>query len=541
MFRDPFRIALAIASVVLSAPALADNVALFINNSNYSALNDPRGTGDDERIVQALRSSDFSIISGQNKWSAEMRAMVQLFSGQLSGADRTIIILGGHFVHTKRDSWLLGTETSEVDGVTVGATSLSVGAVLDRVASLPGRAVVMLAASGNPPDFETDLLPGIGVLDIPQGVTVITGSPDQLRSLMTRSLLQPGTSLADAVAAAGPDVEVAGFITDAMPFLPEDSSAVHTANAENEFWQTVQAIGTSEALEAYLSRYPQGRFRGDATRQIAELRDAPRRDAEAREQALGLDRNDRKQIQRNLALVEYDPRGIDGIFGRGTRAAIVLWQKQSGFDETGFLSGNQIAKLRSVAATRAAELEEEARLRQREEDRRDRNFWKGTGISGDEDDLRAYLERYPDGLSSESAHDQLAVFEAERRASAEVEEREYWDDVREEDSAEFYRRYHQRYPNGAFGKDALARLRELEGVDDARSAADMREERQVAANGVTRLLVEQRLSSLGLDTGSVDGRFDEATRQAIRRFQRARNIPPSGFVTQQTMVRLLTR
>jgi peptidoglycan hydrolase-like protein with peptidoglycan-binding domain len=37
----------------------------------------------------------------------------------------------------------------------------------------------------------------------------------------------------------------------------------------------------------------------------------------------------------------------------------------------------------------------------------------------------------------------------------------------------------------------------------------------------------------------VDGVFDNATRRAIRRFQRARDITPTGFVTQRTLVLLL--
>jgi len=541
VFRDPIRIVLVIASVVLCWPALADNAALFINNSNYSQLDNPRSTRNDDRIIQALRSSDFLVTSGQSKWGEEMQTMVQLFSGQLADAERSIVVLGGHFVHTKRGSWLLGTETKEVDDVSVGMTSLSVGAVLDRVAGQPGRAVVLLAPSDNPPEGGAGLQPGIGPLDIPQGVTVIIGTPDLLGRLMVRSLLQPGTTLADVAAAADPDIRVTGFVTDAMSFLPEDSIADPTVDAEEVFWQASQAIGTVEALEAYLNRYPQGRFRDAANGQIVELRDAPQRNAEAQEQALGLNRDARKQIQRDLALLGYDPRGIDGIFGRGTRAAVTRWQKQNGFDETGFLSGNQIAKLQSEAEVRAAELEEEARLRQLEEERRDREFWQGTGISGDEDDLRAYLERYPDGVYSELARDQLAVFEAERRATAEAEEREYWDDVREADSADLYRSYLQRYPDGVFSEDARARLRELEGVNDTRSAADRQEERRVAGNLVTRLLVEQRLHFLGLNPGSIDGRFNEATRRAIRRFQRARDLTPTGYVTEQTMVHMLSR
>ena len=65
-------------------------------------------------------------------------------------------------------------------------------------------------------------------------------------------------------------------------------------------------------------------------------------------------------------------------------------------------------------------------------------------------------------------------------------------------------------------------------------------EARVLANPITRLLVERRLQQLGLKPGNADGKFDEATRKAIRRYQRARELPVTGFVTQQTLVRLLS-
>ena len=37
-----------------------------------------------------------------------------------------------------------------------------------------------------------------------------------------------------------------------------------------------------------------------------------------------------------------------------------------------------------------------------------------------------------------------------------------------------------------------------------------------------------------------DGTFDADTRRAIRRFQRSRDLPVTGYVTQATMVHLLT-
>ena len=55
----------------------------------------------------------------------------------------------------------------------------------------------------------------------------------------------------------------------------------------------------------------------------------------------------------------------------------------------------------------------------------------------------------------------------------------------------------------------------------------------------TRRLIEDRLSKLGLRPGEVDGVFDDRTRRAIRRYQEARNVPVTGYLNQQTVVRIM--
>ena len=109
------------------------------------------------------------------------------------------------------------------------------------------------------------------------------------------------------------------------------------------------------------------------------------------------------------------------------------------------------------------------------------------------------------------------------------------------DTARAYETYLTEYPEGAFRREAEARRLALsqQGRDDAAIAAARAEEATVAGNISARLLIEQRLTQLGEDPGTVDGAFDEATRRALRRFQRARNLPGTGYVTQATLARLL--
>ncbi|MEM7505732.1 MAG: peptidoglycan-binding domain-containing protein [Pseudomonadota bacterium] len=68
----------------------------------------------------------------------------------------------------------------------------------------------------------------------------------------------------------------------------------------------------------------------------APTRPEDRLSAELEEQ-LALNRSQRAVIQRRLILAGYDPQGVDGIFGEGTRAALAEMQQAKGFTPTGYL------------------------------------------------------------------------------------------------------------------------------------------------------------------------------------------------------------
>ncbi|MCR9089619.1 MAG: peptidoglycan-binding protein [Rhodobacteraceae bacterium] len=80
--------------------------------------------------------------------------------------------------------------------------------------------------------------------------------------------------------------------------------------------------------------------------------------SEADEAALGLDRQAIRDLQARLLVSGFDPNGVDGKVGRGTRAALRAWQTSVGADPTGFLNSDQQAALatqseQALAAWRA--------------------------------------------------------------------------------------------------------------------------------------------------------------------------------------------
>lgn len=63
------------------------------------------------------------------------------------------------------------------------------------------------------------------------------------------------------------------------------------------------------------------------------------------EAALGLSRQQRSAVQAGLTRRGFDTRGIDGMFGQGTRNAIGAWQRANDLTSTGYLTAGQAEKL----------------------------------------------------------------------------------------------------------------------------------------------------------------------------------------------------
>jgi len=63
------------------------------------------------------------------------------------------------------------------------------------------------------------------------------------------------------------------------------------------------------------------------------------------EAALGLSRQQRAEVQAGLTRRGFDTRGVDGVFGRGTRNAISAWQRANDLSATGYLTSAQVQRL----------------------------------------------------------------------------------------------------------------------------------------------------------------------------------------------------
>lgn len=514
------------ALCMLAAGSVAAETALVIRNVSG-------GAGAVETQFEGYRTAVVSDVSvpGFREFLGDV---------QRAGArgEPLVIVLSGLFYHGAHESYFLGSDAPRRNTpASAFASGLPLSVVFDAVSGLQGRVIVMLADAADQP---------FPALDIAHGITVITGTPRNV-GRFAGMLTSGGAGRESAALLRGAQVRAQGFVPgDFAAFAVVGGEVAPISGgdeaAERRLWLSVKARDSIAGYELYLQTYPKGIYVGEAREVIEAIRSEPVRAAQAGEKALKLSRSARREIQRDLQLLGFNTRGIDGLFGRGTRGAISAWQKRNGLAQTSFLTADQVARIDAQAAKRAAELEEEARRKQEQQARADRGFWEETGKAGDAPGLRAYLKRFPDGLFADVAQERLDDLERLARSRAQEADRLAWDRARMGNTAAAYEDYLRAYPSGMFAEDARAAIEARRSESANREAVERaaaEEKAIVPASSGIRVMVEQRLRQLGLEPGRIDGAFDNATRRALRRYQAARNLPVTGYIDQQTAVRLL--
>lgn len=538
-----FKILMVAGLVVLGGmPAAAGDVALVMSNSQHRYLPFVDTRFASQALPNMLRQSGFEVFEAHNKNGNDLRETAERFINALGDPrDRVFVYLSGHFVSGLNGAWLLGLNANTPSALTVGAQSLSVSAINALLADHAGHAVMVVATPSQELSLGRGLTAGLNELIAAQGVTVIEGTPKQIPDVVG-SLLEAGTSMSDLTNRSRyRGVTFKGYLGSDAVFTAASGDVPVREDPEAAYWSVVQDMNTKTSYEAYLRRYPSGRFAADARRGVESLHQSEAQRFMDAEAALRLSRDARRQVQRDLALLGFDPKGVDGVFGRGSRTAIAGFQRSYTYQETGYLDGEQLRELRRVASIRERELEDEARRRQDELERNDRDFWQRTGAAGNEAGYRDYLRRYPDGLYSAQAYERLRVISEERGGG--VAERRAWANTQAKDTIAAYRAFLKDYPYGAFSEMARVRLAESMEEDKNSEAinADKATERSIAGNPIARILVERRLADHKMSPGPIDGKFTKKTRKAIRNFQRKRGLPVTGYVSQATMVQLMSR
>ncbi len=542
------RLLLSTALSMMALPAFAEDAALLLGVERYRNLDRYVGGASVTGAARELSDAGYAVEAATNETATDMRQLLARFMQRSDEAERLVVAMSGRFVTDGDRSWLLSARASEPSLFNIAQDAISVESVLQVMARTPGQSILLLGYdTGETDAYDKILREGLGSLDIPQGVTVIVGDPRQLTRLIEGTIVTPNAEVVAAVA-SNRSIKLRGYRPQSLIMQRAEVSEtprptrpyVVDRAAETILWQRTVRADTIEAYRAYLADFPRGTFSQDAVDAIETIRSEPNRAARLEEDALSLTRNARRGIQRDLSILNYNTRGIDGIFGQGTRTAISNWQQQNGFPQTGYVTDEQVTRISAQADRRSAQLEAEAAREREAELRRDRAYWEETGANGREPGLRSYLERFPDGIYAERATSQLVELEQDKMNRAARADRDAWELARNRNTVASYETY-LKLGTGSFRQEAQTRLAALRDDQSGEASRDQARAAEDALNlnRLTRQLIEGRLDQLGLDPGTVNGQFGNKTRRAIRQFQRSRGLEPTGYISQAALVQLL--
>ncbi len=479
----------AITGVVMAlgaGAASAGDLALIIAQERYDNLKNLPGVSAEASALQtAYKADGFDVMLVKDVRAQQILSTIQDYEAKMAGQDRLVIHFMGHLSVSKQNLRFLPKNAKRLNLTATTYAGHSIDVMYELLGRRPGRSALILET----PTENMALALAQGPR-IAQGVLVVAG-PVRATSGIVRNQLLAGDIPPATIRQNNPSLIVTGFVNDlpfdtVRAFEPKDlAPEPNDAFAEMAAWREATNAGTKDALEGYLSAYPNGMFVSEATARMDALV-PPEQRAEA---AMNLSRNERRQIQRNLTLLGFNTRGVDGIFGGGSRKAIAAWQGSERFRPTGYLDVAQIRVLQASADARQQELDRQAEQDKAARDAADLALWQRTGASGREADLRAYLNEYPEGLFASQA------------------------------------------------TRALASIQERSGVQQ--NAAAEAVESRLGLTQRTRWLVEQQLARLKINPGPVDGKFDGTTRRAIAQFQKRVGLTQTGYLTNETVGQLI--
>ena len=524
--------ALTLSMAAMAGGVSAADLALIISNGDYDNLRDEgRISRKHDDLVAAFKAEGFEVIEGVDLSRLDMQALVKRADSISEAVDNLVIVLSGNIVNDGTQTWVLPVDIAGDSMIEAAFGAPTLQTFLTLAANKPGHASVFIGVSDVDPR-SGGLKSGLADAAIPQGVLLVSGQADKIEEFLTEDLL--GSNRPMSVLLANPShIDVAGYVSpDNGLNSPSDTAETSTPGnwvdfvAEQTLWAVADKSNNRDDLEEYLRRFPNGIFAQAARARLAttapEAIEPTHEEAEA---ALRLSLTERRGIQENLTLLGFDTRGVDGILGRGSRAAIAAWQDSQRLDATGYLTDPQITRLHEQADAERT-IQEAA----------DRRYWNAVGSSGRKADLQAYLDRYPAGIYADEARELLAVYEAE-----EVTQRDNaaWSAAVAGSTANSYRAYLAEFPQGIYATVAKQRIEALDpaGATDV-NAAKAAEDR-LNLNVATRLLIENRLKSAGFNPGRLDGVFDSSTRKAITKYQKDRGLNQTGYIDAATVRALL--
>lgn len=137
-----------------------------------------------------------------------------------------------------------------------------------------------------------------------------------------------------------------GYDTNGLDgsFGPGTRRAIALWQRDRNYTQT-GTLTQAQATEILRGQAPSSQTQAQTQTQTGTSGTAAASGPAQAEAALGLNRDQRRTVQAGLTRRGFDTRGVDGIFGRGTRNAIAAWQRANDLKQTGYLTARQVERL----------------------------------------------------------------------------------------------------------------------------------------------------------------------------------------------------
>ncbi len=383
----------------------------------------PNPAIDAKSMAKLLRNVGFDVVEGSNLTRDKMTERLLDFGKRAEGADVALFFYAGHGIAVNGTNYLLPVDAdlkSEMDvklgsainvdltlEQTMGDAKIKL-VFLDACRDNPFAAKIRSAKATRSANVQTGLAEmksGEGTLiafATGPGQTALDGEVGT-NSPFTRALMAniaaPGVEIQQAMTKVRAQVQEetskgqlpwghtnltgAVYLNQAAAPAVVLEAANTPANGsasevELEFWRSIKDSNKAEELNAYLTNYPNGTFRSIALARIASLQDGPSTTTRAlttgvgidpatfsedasqlSEDQLGLDRKQRRDVQRRLTGLGFDIKA-NGKFDFSTRAVITRWQSARGYPKSGYLNALQHKALQSeILATRVASTDDD--------------------------------------------------------------------------------------------------------------------------------------------------------------------------------------
>src|SRR5712672_480964 len=388
-----------ICMIFTAHAAKADRrVAFVVGNGAYKNVAQlPNPPVDAKAMAAVLRNVGFEVVEGTNLTRDTMTERLLEFGKKAQGADVAVFFYAGHGIAISGTNYLLPVDAdikSEMD-VKLGA-AINIDLTLDQTMGDAKVKLVFLDACRDNPfaakiksnaTRSVSVQQGLAEMKSGEGTLIAFATgPGQTaldgqegtNSPFTRALIanitQPGLEIQQAMTEVRAQVNeetnkgqlpwghtnligtvylnpaAAPAATAAAPAVTGSTAVASTSSGsdvELEFWRSVKESNKPEELNAYLTNYPNGKFKSLALARIASLESGPstatrnltsgidpatftEESTQTTEDQIGLDKGQRRDVQRRLTSLGFDTK-VTGQFDESTRTVITRWQAARGY------------------------------------------------------------------------------------------------------------------------------------------------------------------------------------------------------------------